>query len=492
MPRLPWRRPNRLPDDGAGPFVFPPGFLWGTATSDHQIEHAQPDQWTAFERAARAAGKQQRDAHGAVVPGHIAGIADVDDAVIARKADFDRHFDADLGRAKAAGHTAFRLSISWARLFPRPDLTAADDAGLAFYDRVFDAIDAHGLKASVTLFHFAIPAWLDVAIPGGDGRRGLERSDAVHAFARFADVVARRYAPRVKYWCTLNEPMVYAYLGYLEGVFPPNERRGSPKDVAFLGAQLLRMHVAGYQALKAVRTDTDVCIATHVRRFMPARNHWPLDVATEYFVDRAFILDFVDAIDSGVWRPTQTGIVEVIPGLRGSQDSIGLNYYGRSYVRTGLVPGRYRVTHHDPDEPGEDVSDLGWALDERSFADELVRFHQRYHKPIQVLENGIADSADDDVNRQRFIVRHTQAMWHAMHHHGVDCRGYFYWSLIDNFEWAEGFNDGRFGLYRVDFGGDDDQSSFARVPRGSVDVYGAIARHNAIPADLWATHRRPR
>jgi beta-glucosidase/6-phospho-beta-glucosidase/beta-galactosidase len=133
--------------------------------------------------------------------------------------------------------------------------------------------------------------------------------------------------------------MVYAYLGYLEGVCPPNERRGSPKDVAFLGAQLLRMHLAGYQALKAVRPDTDVCIATHVRRFMPARNHWPLDVATAYFVDHAFVLDFVDAIESGVWRPTQTGVVEEIPGLRGTQDTIGLNYYGRSYVRTGLRPG---------------------------------------------------------------------------------------------------------------------------------------------------------
>ena len=488
MARLPWRRPNRLPDDGVGPFAFPPGFLWGTATSDHQIEHAQPDQWTAFERAARAASRQGRLPGGGVIPGHIAGIADVDDSVIDRKADFDGQFDADLGRARAAGHTAFRLSISWARLFPRADMLAPDDDGLAFYDRVFDAIEAHGLIPSVTLFHFAIPAWLDVEL---QGRRGLERGDAVAAFARFADVVARRYAPRVKYWCTLNEPMVYAYLGYLEGVFPPNERRGSPKDVAFLGAQLLRMHLAGYQALKAVRPDTDVCIATHVRRFMPARNHWPLDVATAYFVDHAFVLDFVDAIESGVWRPTQTGVVEEIPGLRGAQDTIGLNYYGRSYVRTGLRPGTYTVCHHDPGEPGEEVSDLGWALDERSFADELVRFFRRYKKPIQVLENGIADQADDDVMRQHFIVRHTQAMWHAIHRHGVDCRGYFHWSLVDNFEWAEGFNDGRFGLYRVPFSGDE-ATRFARIPRGSVDVYGRIASSNSIPADLWARHRRPR
>lgn len=484
---VPWRRPNRLPDDGVGPFAFPAGFLWGTATSDHQIEHAQPDQWTRFERAARTAGKQQRSAGGGMTPGHIAGIVDVDESVIDRKADFDNQFAADLGRAKAAGHNAFRLSISWARLFPREGMADADAAGLAFYDRVFDAIDEHGLTPSATLFHFAIPAWLD---DEKDGRRGLERNDAVAAFARFADVVARRFAPRVKHWCTLNEPMVYAYLGFLEGVFPPNEKRAGPKEVAFLGAQLLRMHVAGYQALKAARSDTDVCIATHVRRFMPARNHWPLDVVTAYFVDKAFVLDFVDAIESGVWAPTQTGSSVEIPGLQGTQDSIGLNYYGRSYVRAGL-PGRYTVAHHDPAEPGEDVSDLGWALDERSFADELVRFHRRYKKPIQVLENGIADKADDDVMRQRFIVRHTQAMWHAMHHHGVDCRGYFYWSLVDNFEWAEGFNDGRFGLYRVDFGADEARR-FARVARGSVEVYGAIAGNNAIPADVWARHRRPR
>ena len=151
----------------------------------------------------------------------------------------------------------------------------------------------------------------------------------------------------------------------------------------------------------------------------------------------------------------------------------------------------YTVCHHDPGEPGEEVSDLGWALDERSFADELVRFFRRYKKPIQVLENGIADQADDDVMRQHFIVRHTQAMWHAIHRHGVDCRGYFHWSLVDNFEWAEGFNDGRFGLYRVPFSGDE-ATRFARIPRGSVDVYGRIASSNSIPADLWARHRRPR
>jgi len=467
---------------------FPADFVWGTATADHQIEHAQDDDWTAFEQKTRREKLEQPGPDGHPLPGHLLRAATDPEAWFAKKSDFDRLMEEDLDRAKALGTDAFRFSISWARLFPTLSSSTSsspDDAGLAFYDRLFAALSARGLKPFVTLFHFAIPRWLSE--PDDDGRRGVEREDAPAHFERFATTVAQRWGAQVTQWCTLNEPMVYAYLGYLDGMFPPNERRGDPKAVAPVAIGLLRMHARAYAAIKAVVPSSSVGIATHVRRFMPWRNGWILDRVTTAMVDQAFHHDFLEAIETGVYRPVMTGVVEKIPGLEGTRDYLGINFYGRYYVKTGLVPGRYTVVHHDPHEPSEEKNDLGWAMDEGAFTRELVRFAQRYRLPLWILENGTADrghdGSDDDVTRQRFLVRHVQAMARAMEQ-GADVRGYFVWSLLDNFEWAEGFT-GRFGLFRVDFGG-----AFARHPRGSVDVYREIVTNRGVTAALWARHRR--
>jgi beta-glucosidase len=151
-------------------------------------------------------------------------------------------------------------------------------------------------------------------------------------------------------------------------------------------------------------------------------------------------------------------------------------------VRTS-GPGRFEIVPHDPAEPGEEESDVGWAIDETSLAPQLVRFARRYKKPLYILENGIADAAVDDVTRQRFLVRHVQAVWQAIER-GADVRGFFYWSLLDNFEWIEGFGP-RFGLVHVDYA-----DGMRRTPRPSLAVYASIARANAIAADVWARFRR--
>jgi beta-glucosidase len=248
------------------------------------------------------------------------------------------------------------------------------------------------------------------------------------------------------------------------------------------------MHAVAWAAIKARHPEAMVGVATHVRRFMPWRNRWILDRVTAAIVDQAFHHDFLEAIETGVYRSILTSGAQEVLGLKGTADFIGINFYSRFYVKTGLVPGRYEIVHHDPAEPGEEVNDLGWAADEDAFRHELVRFGQRYHKPIWVLENGTADRGsdsdpDDDVRRQRFLVRHVRAMARARDE-GADVRGYFCWSLLDNFEWAEGFT-GRFGLFRVDFGGD-----FARFPRGSVAVFRDVVRHRGVPEALWARWRR--
>jgi beta-glucosidase len=264
--------------------------------------------------------------------------------------------------------------------------------------------------------------------------------------------------------------MVYAYQGYLDGTFPPNEQREGPKAVTPVRDALLMMHAAAYRAIhddaKRRRSNASVGFAQHVRAFMPWRDLNPLDRFTANAIDKMFITDFID-------------------GARGLMDYVGVNFYGRSYVKTKLTdPTHFEILHHDQNDPNEDQSDLGWAADEEALTDTLARFHERYGLPQYVLENGTADSAIDDARRQRGLVRHTQAIWRAVQHHHADVRGYFHWSLIDNFEWAEGFGP-RFGLYAVDY-----ERDFARTPRKSVDVYKQIASHNALPAALWRRFRR--
>jgi beta-glucosidase len=476
--RLPLRKPIR-PIPGDGPFVAPRGFLWGTATADHQIERAQPDDWTAFEWRARGDRLQTELRLGMVQPGHIGGIADVPASWIEKKTDFDGQMDDDLARCRDLGTNAFRFSISWARLFPRAGMSEPDPEGVAFYDRLLDACERNGQEPSATLLHFASPQWLWER--DEQGQRGYERADVVEHFARFAAFCARRWGGRIRHWCTLNEPMVLVYFGYLEGVFPPGERRKGPADATPIAAQLLRMHAAAFHEIKAARRDALVGIAHHVRHFIPFRNASFLDRLTALLVDRAFTIDFMDAIQSGELRPALGGSAIVIPGLQGTMDYVGLNFYGRFYVKAS-APGKFEIVSHDKDEPGEEESDVGWAVDETSFLPELMRFHARYRLPIYVLENGIADDKPDDQMRQRFLVRHVRALLKAIED-GVDVRGFFYWSLIDNFEWSAGFGP-RFGLYRVDY------DTSARTPRKSVDVFRQIATENGISETLWNRFRR--
>ena len=484
-----------VPDDGDGPFPFPPNFLWGVATADHQIEHAQDDDWSAFEQRVseqRVSGTTERVSGTAPpVSGTIRGIGDVPAEWIAKKTDHDRLFADDFAEAAALGVRLYRFSISWARLFPRADMLEPDPAGVAFYDRLFDALVANGLTPFVTLFHFALPRWL--AEPDASGRRGVERPDAPLAFERFAAAVAERYGDRVAHWCTINEPMVYAYAGYMEGIFPPHERRPTPAAIVPVLRGLLAMHARAYQALHGVRHFTSgtsgvrhchVGIAQHVRRFLPWRNS-ALDRITAALIDAQFVRFFLDAIRDGEARLPPFGPTVRVEGLRGTQDYVGVNYYGRFYVETTWRrPGKFTLHTFDPSEPADERSDLGWTADEEGLRLTLARFHRDYALPLHILECGIADNAPDDLRRQRFLVRHAQATWRAIHHDAVPVKSFCYWSLLDNFEWAEGF-DPRFGLLAVDYGGE-----FARRRRPSAEVYRDIASANAVSAGLWRRYRR--
>ena len=220
-----------------------------------------------------------------------------------------------------------------------------------------------------------------------------------------------------------------------------------------------------------------------VRAFQPLRNHHPLDRLTAQIIDQAFVWDFLDALHSGQLRSKVMNVDVSIPGLAGTQDYVGLNYYGRFYVKSNLLrPTKFEVLMHDPNNVAEDKpNELGWASYPEGFRLALTKAHQRYHLPLYVLENGTADSKFEDSDRQRLLVEHLREMYLAQQQ-GVDIRGYFHWSLFDNFEWAEGFT-ARFGLTHIDY-----QNHFHRTPRPSAALYTRIIENNGLDAALLSQY----
>lgn len=485
---VPWfgagrRKGTRTPSSLPPPYRLPSGFLWGTATAAYQIENTQNDDWAVFEKDVLANHRVEQLAPGQAKPGHIHKLSDFPDEVLAKKTDFDARLEDDLAMAAAMKHNSYRFSISWSRLFPRPDMTDPDPDGIAYYQRLFDTLDRLRLKPAVTLFHFVSPAWFWQEIAG---RRGWERPDALEHFERFVAAVVAHFGGRAELWCTLNEPMVYVYAGYLDGVFPPLERRGDPKAIVQVTSQLLRAHALAYRLLKedAARRGkpVQVGIAQHVRSFQPLRNHHPLDRLTAQLVEQAFVWDFLDALHSGVLRSKAMNVEQAIPGLVGTQDYVGLNYYGRFYVKSHVTrPTKFDVLMHDPQSDEDRPNELGWASYPEGFRLALLKAHERYHLPLYVLENGTADSKDEDTDRQRLLVEHIRELFLAQKA-GADIRGYFHWSLFDNFEWAEGFT-ARFGLTKIDY-----QNNFARTPRPSAALYTRIIEANGLDAELLAQH----
>lgn len=468
-----------------GPYTFPEDFAWGVAVAAQHVEHQSPSDWTAFEKAAVAEGRTETDPRpGYAKPGHINALDTYSPEVQQKKVDFDARFGDDFRTLGALGLNAYRFSISWARLFPREDMTEPDPAGIDFYRQVIASLKRNGMTPYVTLFHFSSPEWLWVE---KDGKKGFERADALEHWTRYVEAVVEALGGEVADWCTLNEPMVFVYNGYLEGVFPPNEQReGGPPAVAPVVHRLLEAHAIAYRIVHADAKkrgkEARVGITQHTRAFEPWRNWAPLDRIASGFVRQAFIWDPLDAIETGTYAMTNSDYEVEIEGLKGTQDYVGINYYGRYFVEVKLSNPAAPVIHfNDPSDSDEMRSDLDWAIHPKGFGEVLREAHQRYGKPIFVLENGMADGADDDTRRQAFLVSHLRELWSAKNEGGADIRGYFHWSHMDNFEWAEGF-EARFGIIKVDYA-----NAFARTLRPSARLYSDII-DKGVTDEMWAKY----
>ena len=430
--------------------TFPTGFLWGAATSAHQVEGGNRlNDWWRFEQQP-----------GKIAHGETSG-------------DACRHwerFDQDFALAAADHHRMHRLSLEWSRI--EPERGRFDRVAVDHYHAVFASLKRHGLLPLVTLHHFTNPLW--IADHGG-----WENRETVDRFCDFVRFCAHEFGGEVDWWCTVNEPEVYAFRGWSEGVWPPGRRDESAALTVM--AHLLEAHGLAYRILHAEdRHDADgdgraavVGFAKHRPQLEPLHAWSPLDRLRAHFENAVFNDAVEQAADSGdihLSIPGARSVRRHVPELKGSLDYFGLNYYTRWKVRA--LGGDPHVAR-----PGAEHTDLGWEIYPRGLEEATVRV-ARLGKPILITEHGFADATDRF--RPRALIESLLHLGNALDR-GARVIGYLHWSLLDNFEWSDGF-DARFGLYRVDFA----DPARARTRTLSADLYARVAAANAITAAIVA------
>jgi beta-glucosidase len=424
---------------------FPPGFLWGTASASHQVEGGNTNnQWAAFENQ----------------PGAI-----WHDDKIALACDWWQNAEQDFDRMAGLGLNAHRLSLEWSRIEPEPG--RFDHTAIARYREMLDGLLSRGMTPLVTLHHFTEPLWFT-------RMGGWENGASIALFRRYAEFATRALGDLCDFWATINEPLVYITLGWFSGIWPPS-KKNFPLAMRVM-RHLLFAHAEAYHAIHAHQPQARVGYAKHVRLFTGLRPNNRLDRYAAGLRRWLFEHIWVAATDDGWLRPPLS-INRRDSRLAKTIDYIGLNYYTRDYIRFGLNPSQL---FGEPEYlPSAEHSDSGRDGPFSQFDPEgLYQVCQEVHRfrpdlPIYITENGLPDWNDDQ--RSRWLVAHLSELQRAIVS-GCDVRGYFHWTLTDNFEWAEGWGL-RFGLFALD------PATQARTSRPSATVYAAIAQANGIPME---------
>ncbi|MFJ6843641.1 GH1 family beta-glucosidase [Streptomyces griseoluteus] len=417
--------------------ALPDDFRWGTATSAYQIEGAvaedgrSPSIWDTF---SHTPGKIDGDDNGDIACDH-----------------YHRWRD-DLGLMRELGVDMYRLSVAWPRVMPGGD-GPVNPKGLAFYDELTDALLEAGITPSVTLYHWDLPQVLQ-------DRGGWPERDTAEHFVAYAAAVAERLGDRVTHWATLNEPLCSAWIGHLEGKMAP----GLTDLTAAVRASyhLLLGHGLATQAIRAAAPGAEIGLVTNLSTVHPATDS-PEDVAAAHRQDghvnrwwldpvhgRGFPADMVEVY--GVELPEKPGDLETIAT---PLDWLGLNYYMPAHVAddpNGPAPYARSVRREGVPRTGMD-----WEIDASGIETLLLRLTEEYGaRRIYVTENGSSfpdrvgpDGTVDDPERRAYLESHLAACAAAVAK-GAPLAGYFAWSLMDNFEWAYGY-DKRFGLFHVDY-----------------------------------------
>ena len=406
---------------------FPDGFLWGTSSAAHQVEgDNRNNDWWAWEQT----------------PGHIQG-GDTSEVAC----DHYRRYREDFRLLRKLHNNAHRLSIEWSRVEPRPG--EFDGRELRHYRDVLGDLRENGLEPMLTLHHFTSPAWFAA---GG----GWRAPGAADAFLRFTRRVVDELGDLVALWCTINEPNIYAANGWMVGEFPPG-RRGDVAGFLRVIARMREAHERAYRLIHERLPDARVGLSHHKFLFLPAtaarRDRWAARSANL----------FMDRWPAAGGRPRRV--------WDASSDWIGVaHYWAQLAAFDPRRPQDQFVRRSNP--PGLPLTDMGWASDPAWMYDVLLEVRD-LGKPVYITENGI--STGDDSVRARYLEGILRSVHRAIAD-GVDVRGYFHWTMLDNFEWARGYSQ-RFGLIAVD------RVTLEREVKPSGRLYARIAQANAVPAD---------
>jgi beta-glucosidase len=460
---------------------FPAGFLWGAATAAYQVEGAVAE-------AGRTASIWDTFSH---TPGHVLG-ADTGDVAC----DHYHRYRDDVALMAELGLGSYRFSVSWSRVQPG-GTGKANAAGLDFYRRLVDDLLARDIVPWLTLYHWDLPQELEDA-------GGWPARDTAYRFADYAALVHEALGDRVRHWTTLNEPWCAAFLGYSSGDHAPGAR--DPEASLAAAHHLLLGHGLATRALRAGGPPAEVGITLNLYPVSPAgRGRHDADAVrridglqNRLFLDPvlrgrypADVVDDVRGISD--FGQVRDGDLEIISA---PLDMLGVNYYSRHIV-TGPDPAtlpdldqqrrprsNYPGSEHvEMVSRGVPVTDMGWEIDGPGLTEVLARIHRVYAPdlPLYVTENGAAfadrpdpDGRVDDQDRIDYLDAHLRACHEAIAQ-GVPLRGYFAWSLLDNFEWSWGYAK-RFGLVHVDY------SSLRRTPKASAGWYAEVTRRNGLAA----------
>jgi beta-glucosidase len=451
---------------------FPEGFVWGAATSSHQIEGA-------FNEDGRGESIWDRFAR---TPGRI---ADGSDASVA--CDHYHRWRDDISLMKWLGIGAYRFSIAWPRIVPT-GTGRVNPAGLDFYDALVDALLAEDIEPYITLYHWDLPQALE-------DKGGWRSRATVDAFVEYTNIVSACLGDRVRHWITHNEPWCIAQLGHEDGEHAPGHR--NPVEAVRAAHHVLLSHGRAVDVIRRNAPGAEVGIVLNLcpaypatpdaadrdaaRRFDGLFNRWYLE---PLFHGRYPVDTMEDRVACGCVSNVEPTFI--LPGdmeaIAAPLDFLGVNYYSRAVMRMDASghPEQIDVV------PASELTEMGWEVYPEGLH-ELLRRVSRDYKPakIYITENGAAfkDEPDagghvDDTRRVDFLRDHLDAAHRAIAD-GVPLSGYFVWSLMDNFEWAHGYRK-RFGIYRVDY------NTLQRIPKRSASWYRDVVRSNAL--DIPAAH----
>ena len=424
---------------------FPSSFAWGTATAAHQVEgNNSNNNWYQWEKAVDENG--------------ISRIHNNDSSAMA--ADHWNRYPEDILLMKDLGVSHYRFSIEWSRIEPQKGYY--DLESLSHYRKMCLAMIKAGITPVVTLHHFTHPIWFEEL-------GAFEKETNTEHFTKFAKLVFQELMDIVPIWCTFNEPSVFVAQGYFNGIFPPGK-----KDPVLAGTVLenmLNAHVETYHLLKAIPGSEKVKIGLvkNIFQFDPLRRWHLLDWAFSKILNDVYTnapLEFLKTGKSSFYMPGMVDNEMLNPEAPGTLDFIGLNYYSRMHVKGRLNPEEPFVF----DTRQQDImTDMGYPLYAEGFYRALKTISE-VEVPIYVTENGLAD--DKDTVRPLFIERYLYALNQAIKER-IDIRGYFYWSLMDNFEWAEGYSM-KFGLYEVNL-----ETQERKLRKGSQPFIDMVTKRGA-------------